>query len=123
MGHSTSSGRQNTATTSRAESARQEVANDGQLRRRLERAIDRARIENQGGGAWETDIEGVGGGQILDETGGTRDPMYGRGGKVYSIRVWDADYSVFHEVTINGSLNDAKRELREALHRQYGTRG
>lgn len=120
MGHSTSSGRQ---TANRVETARAEVARDGMLRRQLARAIDRTAFENRGGGEWEIDIDGVGGGQILDETGSTRDPYYGRGGRVYSVRIWDADYSQQGEEMVNGSLSEAKRRLREMLHSVYGTRG
>ena len=126
MGHSTASGRTTGATTvgtNRQEAVRSVVASSRQGRQLVERAIDRAKITSEGNGNWQMDIEGVSGGQILDETGGSRDPMYGRGGKVYSVRAWDADYNMVHETTISGSLNDAKRELREALHRQYGTRG
>lgn len=129
MGHSTSSGRGNpSGRTTAAEresvvesgtSAIDAVRSRPALRRELERAIDSASISSEGNGNWGMDIPGVGGGQILDETGGTRDPMYGRGGKVYSIRAWDSDYNMIHQTTIGGSLNDAKRELRDALHRHY----
>lgn len=123
MGHSTSSGRNAAAGSSALESARRDVANDIQLQRRLERAIDRARIENRGFGEWQMDLEGVGGGQILDETGSSRDSAYGRGGRVYSVRAWDAEYNSQDSEMVEGSLNDAKRRLREMLHRLYGTRG
>ena len=131
MGHSTSSGR--TSTTERAvstehttdrERARQAVANDRTLARQLAREIDRRAFTNEGFGNWQLDIEGIGGGQVLDETGSSRDIAYGRGGKVYSIRAWDADYNGIGETTmVYGSLNEAKRSLREMLHRHYGTRG
>ena len=130
MGHSTASGRTTAAeresVTSNPfdrEAGIRALQERPALRREVARTIDRTAIASEGNGNWQMDIAGVGGGQILDETGGSRDPMYGRGGKVYSIRAWDADYNMIHETTIGGSLNDAKRELREALHRHYGTRG
>ena len=138
MGHSTASGRstggrsaleRNLADDGFQESpfnaavTRQQQTRDENRLWNMSRAIERAKITSEGNGNWQMDIDGVGGGQILDETGGSRDPMYGRGGKVYSIRVWDADYNMIHETTIGGSLTEAKREMREALHRHYGTRG
>lgn len=130
MGHSTVSGRTTAAerasvteNPTNREQAREAVANDRTLARQLAREIDRKAITNEGNGNWQLDIDGVGGGQILDETGGSRDAMYGRGGKVYSVRAWDADYNGIDETMVNGSLNEAKRSLREMLHRHYGTRG
>lgn len=80
-------------------------------------AINRASFSDEGGGNWQLDIPGVGGGQILDETGSSRDPMYGRGGKVYSINTWDDGYNTIPNGSqlINGSLNDAKRALKDTL--------
>ena len=139
MGHSTSSGRTPSGRLSNEEVAanralegvdlfdrdavRGEIQNNQELRRMTARTIDRAPIEKLGNVECHMDFDGVGGGQILDETGGSRDPAYGRGGKVYSVRAWDADYNEISSTTIGGSLNDAKRELREMLHRHYGTRG
>lgn len=89
----------------------------------IDRAIERTPFTNEGGGNWQLDIPGVGGGQILDETGGSRDPMNGRGGKVYSARAWDSGYSMIENTQYLSSLNDAKRVIRDTLHRQYGNFG
>lgn len=87
-------------------------------------AISRATFQANGNGTWSVDIDGVGGGQILDETGGSRDPMMGRGGKVYSITAWDADYGQIGPVQIvTGSLNQAKRELKDTLRSHHGLMG
>lgn len=86
--------------------------------------IKKKAFTNNGNGTWSIDIDGVGGGQILDETGGSRDPMMGRGGKVYSITAWDADYSQIGPVQIvTGSLNQAKRELKDTLRSHHGLMG
>ena len=138
MGHSTSSGADNRRAigeelrrtlTQAAESARASGeqgarrASEERTRANRERAIERGKIESLGNGQWQMDLPGTGGGQILDETGSSRDSMYGRGGKVYSVRAWNADYNEVGSETISGSLNDAKRRLREMLHSHYGTRG
>ena len=79
-------------------------------------AINRTPFTNNGGGNWELDIPGVGGGSILDETGGSRDPMHGFGGKVYGVTAWDKDYKQVGIIEyIATSINGAKRALKDKL--------
>lgn len=119
MGHSTSSGRATGGTTvaERAEAAYRESA--ARVNARIDpgiRAINRAKFESDGNGQWTLDVEGHGGGQILDETGSSRDPMYGRGGKLYSARTWNADYDHLEErEQYFTSLSDAKAYVRQQL--------
>ena len=89
----------------------------------IDRQINRTPFSNEGGGNYELDIAGIGGGQVLDETGSSRDPMNGRGGKVYSVRTWDADYNMFGSVEYVSTLNDAKATVKERLRNHYGARG
>ena len=81
----------------------------------IAKAIAQAKFTNEGNGNWQVDIPGVGGAIILDETGGSKDPMYGMGGKVYSIRTWDQDYTVGDEQIFQGSINQAKTAAKKRL--------
>ena len=69
------------------------------------------------------DIPGVGGAQILYETGGSRDPYSGMGGKVYGVTVWDGNYTVHSgEHFIQGNIGQAQtlaRNLLKGLNNAY----
>ena len=78
-----------------------------------ERIIDRTSFVNEGGGQWTLDIEGVGGGQILDERDSSR-AGFGSG-PAYGITVWDANNNSSDQQIYYGSLNEAKQELKRRL--------
>lgn len=117
MGHSTSSGRGGGGTAARAEAAYNELS------ARVEaginsgiRAISRATFKAEGNGQWTLDVPGQGGGQILDETGSSRDPAIGYGGKLYSARAWDENYQMTEaNERYFYSLNEAKSYVKEQL--------
>lgn len=75
--------------------------------------IDKTSFTNEGGGQWSLDIEGVGGGQILDERDSSR-AGFGTG-PAYGITVWDKDYNSSGQSIYYGSLNEAKQTLKERL--------
>lgn len=77
------------------------------------RTIDRTSFTNEGGGQWTLDIEGVGGGQLLDERDSSR-AGFGTG-PAYGITVWDKDYKSSEQTIFYGSLNEAKAELKRRL--------
>ena len=91
----------------------------------INKTITRTAFTVEGNGNWQLDIPGIGGGQILDETGGSRDPANGRAGKLYSVRAWDDEYNMISgsEEYISGSLNDAKQALKHTLRGYYGALG
>lgn len=77
-------------------------------------AIERAKFTNEGFGNWQIDMQGVGGGQILDESDG-RQNAYGQfGGKLYSVKTWDANYKQ-SDTRYAGSLNEAKRMVKDEM--------
>ena len=123
MGHSTSSGRATggqssveAAATERYEASRARIEASIERRSPGLTAINRAKFTEEGNGQWVLDVPGQGGGQILDETGGSRDPMYGRGGKLYSARTWNADADRLEErEQYFTSLADAKKYVRSQL--------
>lgn len=80
----------------------------------LANRLDRTPFVDEGGGQWTLDT-GMGGAQILDETGGTRDPFMGFGGKVYSVHSWDSDYNTLLDGDIFNSLNEAKRAAKQSI--------
>lgn len=80
----------------------------------LARRLDRTPFVNQGGGQWTLDT-GMGGGSILDETGSSRDPGLGFGGKVYSAQAWDSDYNVIGDTEMYSSLNAAKEAVKRKI--------
>lgn len=82
---------------------------------RISRLIDNTAFKNEGFGQWELDIEGVGGGSILRETGGSLDDTYGLGGELYSAVGWDSNYNRIGERMMFGSLNAAKSAIREMI--------
>ena len=79
--------------------------------------IDKTAFSKVGNGHWEfpTDSSTRIGASILDETGSSRDPMYGRGGKVYGVTTWGGEPGDVRTSYINGSLNDAKVAAREEM--------
>ena len=80
----------------------------------LARRLDRAGFTDQGNGQWTLDT-GMGGGSILDETGSSRDPLYGRGGKLYSAEAWDSDYNRIGDTEMYTSLNAAKQAVKDKI--------
>ena len=76
--------------------------------------LDKASFTNEGGGQWTLDTE-MGGGQILDETGSSRDPSMGFGGSVYSALAWDSNYDVILDKQLYYSLNAAKQAIKDAI--------
>ena len=84
-----------TGTSSGRSAARSATATSGQSfpfgAKTLAGAINKAQYKDMGNGHWELDVPGYGGVSILDETGSSKDPYYGRGGKVYGILVYDED--------------------------------
>lgn len=76
--------------------------------------LDKIGFTDQGGGQWTLDT-GMGGGQILDETGTSRDPAMGFGGKVYSATAWDSNYTVLMDGDAFTSLNAAKQAIKDAI--------
>lgn len=76
--------------------------------------LDRTAFTDQGGGQWTLDT-GLGGGQILDETGTSRDSAMGFGGKVYSARAWDSNYNTLIDGDMFASLAAAKRAIKDAI--------
>lgn len=80
------------------------------------KAIKKIKYTDNGNGTWSFDIEGVGGVQVLDETGGSRDPNLGRGGKYYGVNVWDKNYTSSGPTQyISGSIYQAKQLGKELL--------
>lgn len=80
----------------------------------LARRLDRAGFVNEGGGQWTLDT-GMGGGSILDETGTSRDPSMGFGGKVYSAQAWDSNYNIIGDTEMYSSLNAAKEAIKRKI--------
>lgn len=80
-----------------------------------QKTIDKTAFDNMGGGQWQLDIPGIGGGSILDE----RDSLLaGFGtGPAYSVTVWDKNYNLVgvQSELLYGSLNNAKARLKERL--------
>ena len=125
MGHSTSSGRNNAASA-----AERYAESSARVTEAIERrspgltVINRATFENRGNGEWSLNVEGYGGGQILEETGSSRDPAYGRGGRLYSARAWDADNDYLDErAQYFTSLNEAKKYIKSRLQDERRRRG
>lgn len=85
--------------------------------RAIKRDIDKRAFEKVSDGVWEFNTEGrIGiGAQILDETGSSRDPMYGRGGKVYGVTTWGPDPGQISPQRLFSSLNAAKTAAREEM--------
>lgn len=77
------------------------------------RQIDKASFKNEGSGQWTLDIEGVGGGQILDERDSSR-AGFGSG-PAYGITLWDKNYKSEGQQIYYGSLNEAKQEFKRRL--------
>lgn len=101
----------------------QEVANmvsAGQsiIKGQIAKTIDKTPFKNEGGGQWTMDIEGVGGGQILDERDSSR-AGFGSG-PAYGITVWDRNYNSSEQTIYYGSLNEAKAEFKRRLKELIG---
>lgn len=110
MGTGTSSGK------TRAVSARGGGSSGTASTRSIASQIAQAKFTDEGGGQWTLEINGVGGAQVLDETGGSRDPMLGRGGKVYSVTVWDGNFTVQGPAQIvQGNLGQARTLAKKIL--------
>ena len=130
MGHSTSSGRAGGQSAVGAAAAERYEAGRNRIEAAIERrspgltAISRATFTNEGNGEWSLNVDGQGGGQILDETGSRRDPTAGRGGKLYSARSWDADNDFLEErAQYFTNLSDAKKYVKDKLQRARRARG
>lgn len=124
MGHSTASGRTGgggqaavgAAAAERYEAGRSRIESAIERRSPGLTAISRASFTNEGNGQWTLDVPDQGGGQILDETGSSRDPNAGRGGKLYSARSWNADNDFLEDrAQYFTSLNDAKSYVKSQL--------
>jgi hypothetical protein len=76
--------------------------------------LDKAPFKAEGKGQWSLDT-GLGGGVILDETGGSMDPSHGMGGKVYSAKAWDSNYDVIGNTEVYASLNAAKQAIKDKI--------
>ena len=105
MGAGTSSGKSGVSSVS----ATSNTTSGNLTKSQITKAVQQQKYTDNGNGTWSFDIEGIGGVQVLDETGGSHDPMLGHGGKIYGVNVWDNNYAV-HGPTqyINGSINQAK---------------
>lgn len=104
MGAGTSSGKM--GATSAATASKASIASQ----------IAKAKFTDEGGGQWTLDINGVGGAQVLDETGGSRDPYHGMGGKVYSVTVWDKNFAVNGPAQIiQGNIGQARTLAKKIL--------
>ena len=109
MGAGTSSGK-NGATSVAA------AGNGTASKKSIASQIAQAKFTDEGGGQWTLDINGVGGAQILDETGSSRDPNNGMGGKVYSVTVWDGNFAVHGPAQIiQGNLGQARTLAKQLL--------
>lgn len=83
----------------------------------VRRTISKGSFEKVGNGQWEFNTDsriGIGA-QILDETGSTRDPMHGYGGKVYGVTTWGPGPDQVSPQRLFGSLNAAKTAAREEM--------
>lgn len=82
-----------------------------------EKMIDKTAFQKVGNGHWEfpTDNATGIGASILDETGSSRDPMHGMGGKVYGVTTWGREPGDVKTSYINGSLNEAKTAAKEEM--------
>lgn len=82
-----------------------------------EKAIDKGSFQKVGNGSWEftTDPKTGIGAQILDETGSSKDPMSGFGGKVYGVTTWGQAPGDIRTTIISGSLNAAKAAAKEEM--------
>lgn len=76
--------------------------------------LDRTPFKDEGGGQWTLDT-GMGGGTVLDETGTSRDPGMGFGGKVYSAMAWDSNYDPIGETQFFSTLAAAKSSIKERI--------
>lgn len=109
MGTGTSSGKTGTASVAAA-------GNGTASKKSIAAQIAQAKFTDEGGGQWTLDINGVGGAQILDETGGSRDPNNGMGGKVYSVTVWDGNFTVHGPAQIvQGNIGQARTLAKKIL--------
>ena len=85
----------------------------------MRKAISQAKYEDAGNGQWTFDIDGVGGVQILDETGSSRDPYHGMGGKVYGVTLWTYDRqgtaTAYNPIIMQGSIGQAKTAGKQNL--------
>lgn len=81
------------------------------------RKIEKTGFKASGNGEWGFEIPEIGGAQIIDESGSTRDKMYGFGGKCYGIYAWDGNDRLINEkeTIVYGTLNDAKSAARSIL--------
>lgn len=86
----------------------------GDRKNKLMREVDKTGFVSEGRGHWTLDT-GAGGASILDETGGSRDPMHGMGGKVYSVSAWDAGFNRVMDGQLFDGLNAAKQAAKQAI--------
>lgn len=72
--------------------------------------VDKTGFTNEGGGVYSLDIEGAGGGQILDVS-----DNYNYGGTAYEARAWDSNYKAIGEMQVYSSLNAAKTAIKDKI--------
>ena len=77
--------------------------------------IDKVPFTNMGGGQWEVDIEGVGGGSILEVSESWK---YGPG-KAYEVRIWNDGYNTVDNGVYYATLNTAKSAIKDRLKEMY----
>lgn len=80
-------------------------------------AVDKTGFTNNGNGTWSFDIPGVGGAQIVEETGGSRalNMGYMPTQRLYSMTWWDKNYTEHGVRQYYDRLNDAKYYAKEAV--------
>lgn len=91
----------------------------------IDRKIDRAGFQSVGNGAWEMEIPGVGGAQVLDETGSSRALRAGfmPNEKAYSYNAWRYTddggaqqlRGLMPNLDILQTLNDAKHAAKDLM--------
>ena len=78
----------------------------------LAKRLDKTPFVDEGGGQWTLDT-GMGGAQILDESGSSAGG-YGQM-KAYSVKAWDSNYEMIGDTEIYGTLNAAKSAAKSKI--------
>lgn len=91
---------------------------------RIIRQISKATFKNVGNGNWSFDVEGVGGGQVLEETGSSRamNMGYMPTQKAYSISAWGENYMTLGGREFFDTLNEAKKAIKDRIIASYERR-
>lgn len=79
--------------------------------------LERAGFKYTGNGTWELDVPGIGGAQILDETGSTEALRMGLmpDQKLYSMIYWDDTGNTAADRQYFDTLNNAKYSAKNGL--------